>query len=122
MKRFVIQTILKLCGEAFLIAAIVAVGILILGCIRQWNSPLTYSNAFFLAGCLFIAAGGLSRQMAGQERNNFQLFSAQAYRGMSASEQANYIIRVSSSARFVILGVLIGILLIVISAVAGYLL
>lgn len=122
MKRLVIKTILNLCAEAILIAAIVAVVIGILGYIKQWNSSITYSNAFFLAGCLFIIAGGLSRFAAGQERNVFQSFSAEAFRGMSASEQANYVVNVSSSTRHVILGLLIGFLLILLSAIAAFLL
>ena len=122
MKRSVIKSITKMCVESFVFTAIIAVVIGVLGYINKWNSSLAYSNAFFVAGCLVIVAGASSRLAAGQERDTFQLFHAESFRDMSSSEQTNFIVNSSSSVHLFILGLLIGILLILISAVAAYLL
>jgi hypothetical protein len=121
MRRFIIREILKLSGEAILLTTIVAVVIGIIGYVRKWDSSIAYSNAFFVVGCLFIIAGGLSRLAAAQDWNTFQLFSAESFRGMSASEQANFVVEASSPIRRVVLGVLTGIFLLLLSAIAAYL-
>ena len=93
-----------------------------IGYVNEWNSSIAYSNAFFLAGCLVIIGGGLSRFAAGQEWNSFQLLYAESFREMSPSERANFILDASSSMSALILGLLSGILLILISAIAAYIL
>ena len=115
MKRLVIMIILKMCGEVLLFTIVPGIVIRIIGNINKWNSPLPYSNAFFIAGCLMIAAGAFSRLSAGGEWKVFQQFSAESFRGMSSSEQRNFIINISGSVRLVVLGLLSGILLILIS-------
>jgi hypothetical protein len=122
MKRLVIRAVIQMCVKSILLTTIIAVVISIIGYINKWDSSLAYSNAFFLAGCLAFVAGGLSRFAAGQEWNNFQLLSAESFREMSSSERANFIIDVSSSLGTVIFGLLTGILLILISAIAVYIL
>ncbi len=122
MKQLVIKAILKMCGESILIATIAGVAIGIIGYINKWDSSIAYSNAFFLAGCLVIIAGTASRLGASQERANFQLLYAESFRDMSNTERANFIINASSSIRLVILGLLSGILLMLISAIAAFLL
>jgi hypothetical protein len=122
MKRLVIKAIIKMCAKSIALTTIIGVVIGIIGYINKWNSSIAYSNAFFVAGCLIIVAGASSRLNAGQERNNFQLLYAESFRDMSSSERANYIINVSSSIRLVVLGLLSGILLILISAIAAYIL
>jgi hypothetical protein len=115
MKRLVIKAIIKMCAKSIFLATIIGVVIGIIGYINKWNSSIAYSNAFFLAGCLVIVAGGLSRLGAGQEWNHFQLLYAESFRDMSSSERANFIINASSSVSLVILGLMSGILLILIS-------
>ncbi len=115
MKRLVIMAIIKMCGEAILLTIIAGIVIGVIGNMNKWDTSLAYSDAFFIAGCLAIVAGGLSRLGAGQEWNNFQLLYAESFRDMSSSERANSIINASSSVRMVILGLLSGILLILIS-------
>jgi hypothetical protein len=122
MKRFVIKVILKLCAKVILLTTVIGVVIGVIGYINQWNSPVAYSNAFFLAGCLVFIAGGMSRVAAGQEWNDFQLLDAESFRGMSSGERASFIIDASSRMSTVILGVLTGILLFLISAIAAYIL
>jgi len=115
MKRLVIMTVLKLGGEAVLLTMLAGIAIGIIGYLNQWDTSLKYSNAFFIAGCFLIIGGGFSRLNAGRERNAFQVIHAESFRHMSASEQANFIIDISSSLRLVALGLLSGILLFVIS-------
>ena len=117
MKRLIILTILKMIGEAILFAMVVGIAIVIIGNINQWDTSIAYSNAFFIAGCLLIITGGMSRLLAGQEWVRYQLFSSESLRNMNSSDQANYIINASSSFKLVILGVLSGILLIIVSAI-----
>ncbi len=121
MKRFVIKAIITILAKAILLTTIVAVIIAILGYINKWDSSITYSNAFFLAGCLVIIAGTSARFASGQEWMNFQLLNAESFRAMSSSERVNYIISVSSPLSTVILALLSGISLIAISAIAAYL-
>lgn len=115
MKREAITTILKLCAEAALFVIIAGVIIGIIGHLNDWDAPIKYSNAFFIAGCTFIVAGAASRLGSGQEWSNFQRLYAESFREMSSSERANYIVDVSSPFRLVILGFLTGIILISIS-------
>ena len=115
MKRLVIQAILKICAESIVITTIVGVVIGIIGYLNEWNAPIKYSNAFFVAGCLVIIAGTSSRLGAGDDWQVFQLLSAESFRGMSSGERANFIINASSPVRLVILGLLSGILLMIIS-------
>ena len=122
MKRLVIRAIIKMCAKSILLTAMIGVVIGIIGYTNMWNSSIAYSNAFFLAGCLVIIAGGFSRLAAGQDFDNFQLLYAESLREMSPGERANFIINVNSSISTLILGLLSGILLILISAIAAYIL
>jgi len=115
MKRLVVMTILKMCGKAILLTLIVGIAIGVIGYKNKWDTSLPYSNAFFIAGGLIIVAGAFSRLVAGQEWSVFQLLYAESFRNMSGSERAEFIIKASSSANLVILGLLTGIMLILIS-------
>jgi hypothetical protein len=115
MKRLVVMAIITMCGKAIFLTTIVGIVIGIMGNVNKWNTSLAYSNAFFIAGCLAIGAGTLSRLGAGQARNSFQLLYAESFRNMSSSERANFIVNVSNSMSTVILSLLSGILLILIS-------
>jgi hypothetical protein len=121
MNRLLIGAIIKMCMKAILLTAVIAVGIGVIGYINQWNSAVAYSNAFFLAGCVVIVAGTASRLGAGQDWKNFQMLPAESFRDMSSGERARFIVAASSPLSLVILGVLSGILLILISAVAAIL-
>lgn len=115
MKRLVITAIIKMCAESILLVAVFGVAIGIIGYINEWNTSLSYSNAFFIAGCLAIVTGVFSRLEGGKDWDTFQLLSAESFRGMSSGERANFIINASNSLRAIVLGVLTGILLILIS-------
>jgi len=117
MKRLVIMTILKMCGTAILFSVIAGVVIGVIGYLNKWETSVAYSNAYFIAGCLMIIAGGSSRLTAGRDWSSYQSVYAESFRDMSSGERANYIIGVSSSYRLVILGLLSGLLLILISFV-----
>lgn len=122
MKRYVFQAILKMCAKAIALTAIIGAIIGIIGYVKQWDSTIKYSNAFFLAGCLMIIAGTSARYAASQGWNSYQLLDGEGFEGMGATERAIHIINDSSPIRTVILGVLTGLLLIGISAIAAYLL
>jgi len=115
MKRIVIMTLIKIFAEAILFAIVIGLVVGAVGYMNKWDTSRTYSDAFFIAGCLLMAAGGLSRLAAGQEWSSFHFLYAESFRGMSSSERANFIINASSSFRLVILGLLSGILLILAS-------
>jgi hypothetical protein len=122
MERLVIKAILKMGAKSIALTTMIGAIIGVIGYINKWNSSIAYSNAFFLAGCLAIIAGTSSRFAAGQDINKYQLLSAESFRGMSSGERANFIMDASSSISTLILGVSSGILLILISAIAAYLL
>jgi hypothetical protein len=116
MKRSVIQAILKMGAKSLFLTTLIGAGIGLIGYLKQWDSSLAYSNAFFVAGCLVFVAGGVSRLAAGQEWEQFRRLYAESLRDMSASERANFIVNASASISTVVLGLLTGILLIIISA------
>ena len=122
MKRVVIKAIIKMCAKSIALTTIIGVVIGIIGYINKWNSSIAYINAFFVAGCLLIISGISSRLAAGQEWNNFQLLNADGFHEMSSSGRVIFIINESSPISLVILGVLSGILLMPISAIAAYIL
>ena len=111
-----------MCAKSILLTTTIGVAIGIIGYINTWNSSIAYSNASFVAGCLVIIAGTSSRFAAGQYWGTFGSLSGESFRGMSSSERADSIIKASSSLRLVILGLLTGLMLIFISAIAAYLL
>ena len=121
MEPSVTRAIIKMVTKAFLLTAIIGVAIGIIGYTNQWDTSTAYSNAFFVAGCLVIIAGTASRLGAGQEWNSFQLIHAESFRDMSNVERTNFIVNASSALSPLILGLLSGILLIIISAIAAYL-
>ncbi len=112
MKRVVLWAIIKICAEAILLSSLVGVVVGVIGNKNAWNTSIAYSNAFFVAGCLMIVAGGMTRLAAGQEWGSFHFIYAESFRNMSNSDRANFIINASSSYRLVLLGLLSGILLI----------
>ena len=94
----------------------------IIGFFNKWNSSVAYSNAFFLAGCLLIIAGGFSSYAASQEIRVYQRIPSNAFRGMSSRERAHYVVDTSSSISAFIFGTSSGIILIFISAILMYIL
>ena len=119
MNRLVINAVLKIFAKSFFLTAVIGVIIGIIGYLNKWDSQITYSNAFFLAGCLIIIAGTSSRLSAGQEWKNFQWLSGESFRKMSSGERASYIVEASSSFSTVILGLLTGIILMLIAVIAA---
>ena len=115
MKRLVIVTAIKICGEAILLTIVVGIVIAIIGNLNEWDTSVKYSNAFFIAGSLVIIAGASSRLGSGQDLNFFQRTYMESFRDMSPGERANFIVNASSSVRLIILGLVSGILLILIS-------
>lgn len=119
MERSVIKAIIRMCAKAILVTAVIGIIIGIIGYSNQWNSPIAYSNAFFVAGCLVIIAGTSSRFAAGRDIGNYQLINAKSFRDMSSGERIDYIVNANSPIRTVVLGLLTGLLLGLISAIAA---
>lgn len=114
MKRVVVMTILKLCGEAVLFTAVAAIIVVVIGYLSKWESSLQYGNAFFIAACILVVAGTASRLGTGRESSP-QSHYGEGFRGMSPSERSNLMLNATLSFRLVILGVLSGLLLTLIS-------
>lgn len=117
MKRLIVNAILKILGKALLITTIVGMIVVAIGYSKQWDNPVQYVNAFFIAGCLTIIAGASSRLTAGVGRDRFQSLYAESFRDMSSTERANLIANAGSSPGLVILGGLSGLFLIAISLI-----
>jgi len=115
MKRQAIIYLLKLCGEAVAFTIFAGIVIGIIGNLKQWDTSIKYSNAFFIAACLMIIGGLSSRLGAGQEWSYFQGVHTESIGDKSPGERANFIVEASSSYRLVILGLLSGILLMLLS-------
>ena len=122
MNRTIIQAILKMFAKAVLLTTGIGCIILFLGYKNEWDSLITYSNAFFIAGCLLIIAGTASRMTAGVDWNSFQEIHSESFEKMSNFERTAYIVTTSTPIGTLILGVLTGLLLILISAITGFLL
>ncbi len=119
MRHPIILAITKTLAKAMLLTAVIGAVIAAIGYTNKWSSSLPYSNAFFIAGSLMIIAGASARYAAGQQTGAFRSLGSESFRDMSSSERADFIVNISSSLSTVILGILTGILLIVISAVAA---
>ena len=117
MKRVVISAIITMCVKVLVLTTVVGIVVAFIGNKNAWDTPMAYSNAFFIAGALVIIAGASSRLAASQERGAFLSVYAESFRHMSSSEKADYIVNISSSMSALILGVSSGILLIIISAI-----
>lgn len=118
----IFSAIAKVTVNSFLLATVIGGVIVVIGYINKWDSMIKYSNGFFLAGCLMIIAGASSRYAASQGWLHYQLLSADSFRTMSSGERVDYIVKISSSFRTLILGIVSGLFLILASAVAAYLL
>ncbi len=117
MNRGIILAVLQLCGKAALFAVLVAAVVGIIGTLSKWDTPLQYSNAFFIAGCLLIVAGPVSRLSAGQRWDHYQRIYAESFRTMSGPQRANFIVEASNSVSTLVIGILSGVLLVIVSAV-----
>ena len=121
MKRPVMMALIKMCGEALLLAILAGIAIGIIGNLNHWDTALEYSDAFFIAGSLLIIAGASSRLAAGQDLERFRGLYAESYRNMSPAERADFIVNASSSVRLVVIGLLSGVLLMLISELVAIL-
>jgi sulfite exporter TauE/SafE len=121
MERSIIMAIIKILARVLFFTIIIGGLIAFLGYTNQWTSPIKYSNAFFIAGALMMIAGGMSRLAAGEDWKTYQMLSGESFRGMSSGDRANYIINISSQLSTMLVGILTGIVLFILSAVAAYL-
>jgi len=116
MKRRIILEILKVCGEALLFTLVAVIIVFMIGYLKHWDTSRRYSDAFFIAGCLVIIGGAMSRYAAGQEWGLFQRIEGEGSGSRNPGEQASQVVKMSSSFRLVFIGFLGGALLFCISA------
>jgi uncharacterized membrane protein len=111
---------LRLFGKVLAATAIIALIILLLGYFLQWNEPVRYSNAFFLAGAIVIVLGVLSITGGFAQRANFQMTYAESAGNANIAER-NQRTAADITQRYgsMILLMITGILLIVIAVVIG---
>ena len=119
MKKIIINSIIELLAEAILFTLAIGGVIVILGYFRKWDSPVSYSDAFFLVGLLVFATCVISRLSSSQGMFNFPSLTAESYKKMDFSERMQYIIHINSPRRLVILGFLTGLFLILISVIVS---
>jgi sulfite exporter TauE/SafE len=119
MRRLITQAIVKLCAKAALLTAAIGAIIALIGYANRWDSSVAYSNAFFVAGALMIIAGASSRYVAYQLNDRDRTIGAESFRHMSSGERAQFVLDVSSPMNTAIMGVLTGLFLILISAIAA---
>jgi ABC-type glycerol-3-phosphate transport system permease component len=119
MKRLIIRAAIKIGVKSIVFTTIIGAVIGVIGYIKKWDSPVTYSNAFFLAGCVVLIAA-LSSRYAAMRSSHSPSFHTTSYHEMNSQEQEDYISSMSSSLSTVIFGVMSGLLLILISAIAAY--
>ena len=118
MKKIKKHPIFLFFSEALLITLAIGTLILILGAVGRWESNVTYSNAFFIAGLVIFVTGAISRISAGQGLFNFPSITAESYKKLNVSDRMKFIISTNSPIRLVLLGATTGLLLVLISLVA----
>ena len=106
--------------EASGVCLLAAIGVAIMGYLRQWNTAIEYSNALFIAGSLVIIAGASSRVAAGAGWDIHQRFHAESLQGQGPGEQIKSIVSANSPWRLVILGFVSGLVLMAISVLVSF--
>src|SRR5512138_2031704 len=104
MKRTISAVILKLGGEAVLLAIVGALVVGLLGRLGRWDTSLQYADAFFIAGCLLIVAGTASKLARSQDTPAFQWLETSAFHDLNANQQEGYVSDMGHSLRVVVVG------------------
>lgn len=119
MDRQTLASVSRMGREAAGVCVLAAIGVAVMGYIRQWNTAIEYSDAFFIAGSLVIIAGASSRVAAGASWDIHQRFHAESMQGQGLGEQINSVVSASSPWRLVILGFVSGVALMVVSVLVS---
>ena len=112
--------ILRMAGKILGATALISAGVLITGYLLQWSEPVKFSNAFFVAGSVFIVLGIMSIAGGFAQRADFRMTYAETAGDANIAER-NQRIAADITQRYgsMILLVTIGILLIVLAVVIG---
>jgi hypothetical protein len=79
--------ILRWAGAMLGLTLLISLAVVAIGLLFQWNTPVQFSNGFFVAGALMIVMGILSVAGGFQQRTNFPLMYAQSAGQASISER-----------------------------------
>jgi hypothetical protein len=78
---------LRLAGRVLIGVLAMSVVVLVLGYILGWHELVTYSNAFFWAGAIWVVIGVFSVTSGFQQRANFGMTYAQTVSDANISER-----------------------------------
>ena len=80
--------ILRLAGSILGITLFASAIVVAIGLFSQWNTPVQYSNGFFIAGVLVIVIGVFSIAGGFEQRANFPIIYAESAGQASIAERA----------------------------------
>lgn len=82
-----ISPILRLTGTMLGLTLLISLIVAGIGLALQWNTPVQFSNGFFIAGAIVVVLGTFSIAGGFQQRANFPLIYAETASQASISER-----------------------------------
>jgi hypothetical protein len=112
--------ILRLVRIVLGLTTLVSLIVLVFGLVSQWNTPVQFSNGFFIAGVLVIVLGLVSVAGGYDQRAEFNILYAQTMGESSLAERTQRMMaEIDQRYGTMIILVGVGILLIGVSVVIG---
>ena len=112
--------ILRLIGTILGLTILVSLIVLVFGMVSRWNTPVQYSNGFFMAGVLVIIFGIFSVAGGFEQRADFSILYAESVGQASIAERTQRMVaEINQRYGFMVVLIGVGILLIGISIIIG---
>jgi hypothetical protein len=112
--------ILRLMRTVLGLTMLVSLIVLVFGLVSRWNTPVQFSNGFFIAGVLVIVLGFVSVAGGFDQRAEFSILYARSMGEASLTERTQRMMAdIDQRYGSMIILVVVGILLIGISVVIG---
>jgi hypothetical protein len=112
--------ILRLMGTVLSLTVLVSLIVLVFGLVFRWNTPVQFSNGFFMAGVLVIVLGLFSVAGGFGQRANFSMTYAESVGQASLAERTQRMMAdINQRYGSMIIMVFVGILLLGVSVVIG---